>query len=94
MQRSVTTGSELESYLSKFVKEYARISVEEPSLHKCLSRDISPLEEESYSEADPLENSIANGQDILDRNHINLEDSEWDGGTVRRADFQNCPRRN
>lgn len=90
----ITIGSELESYFYKFVKEYVRIIVEEQSLHNCLSRDISSLEEESYSEADPLENSIANGQDILDRNHITLEDSEWDGKTMWIADFQNRPRRN
>lgn len=68
----ITIGSELESYFYKFVKEYVRIIIKEQFLHNCLFRDIYSLEEESYSDANPLENRTASGQDILDRNHINL----------------------
>lgn len=66
-------GSELESYSYKFMKEYVRIT-NEKFLHNCLFRDISSLE---GSDVNPLEYSIASGQDILDRDHINLQVSDW-----------------
>lgn len=88
-------SSELESYSCKFMKEYVRIT-NEKFLHNCLFRDISSLE---GSDVNPLEYSIASGQDILDRDHINLQISEWAGKTTWIGDFPwaespFCPRRN
>lgn len=62
------------------MKEYVGTIIREQFLHNCLFRDISSVEEESgYSDASLLESSIASGQDIPDRTHIELQDSGWDG---------------